>query len=102
MTTLRPESVRDALISLLPALAQLFRELDTQGRALSQFNLIGFGGVEFVHQRAGAGPLRNDQIEIGGELTLPPADDEIETVAGAWINELARSAGLEAWQDLPR
>lgn len=101
-TSLWPEAVHASVLPLLETLANLFRNLDTQGRALCHLLVRGYSAVNFTHQRAGSGSLPNEDIEIGGEFTLPPDGDEFDTLVHQWVNELARSAGLEAWQDLPK
>ena len=99
-THLRPETVEEDLGALLGAAARLFDKLDTHGRAVSDHLLRQYKGVEFVHQRAGAGAIPSDQIHVGGEITLPPDADEKEALSRQWANELARAAGLEVWQEL--
>jgi hypothetical protein len=98
---LRPEIVEETLLPLLEGLAELFRRLDTHGRAICDLILRGFNGVNLTHQRAGSGTLTQDSIHIGGEVTLPPDDNELSELGHQWGNELARAAGLPAWQDLP-
>ena len=101
-TTLWPSLVEETLESLLGATAKLFRELGTQGRAVGHFLVRGFEGVNLTHQRAGSGEVPEDHIQIGIELTLPPDQGELSTIAHQAVNELARAVGLEAWQDLPK
>lgn len=101
-TTLLPELVAETVESLLSAAARLFRGLGAQGRAIGHVLVRGFQGVGLTHQRAGSGTVPSNHIQIGIELTLPPDKGELSGVAHQAINELARAAGLEAWQDLPR
>jgi hypothetical protein len=101
-TMLLPELVEETVESLLSAAARLFRGLGTQGRAIGHVLVRGFQGVGLTHQRAGSREVPSDHIQIGIELTLPPDKDELSEVAHQAVNELARAAGLEAWQDLPR
>lgn len=101
-TTLRPELVEEMIELLLSAAAKLFRGLGAQGRAIGHVLVRGFQGVGLTHQRAGSGAVPSDHIQIGVEMTLPPDKGELSEVAHQAVNELARAAGLEAWQDLPR
>lgn len=101
-TTIRPELTEETIASLLMAAAKLFRGLGAQGRAIGHVLVRGFEGVGLTHQRAGSGLVPSNHIQIGIEVTLPPDNDELSEVAHRAVNELARAAGLEAWQDLPR
>lgn len=101
-TALLPGQVEETLESLLGAAAKLCRGLGAQGRAIGHVLVRGFEGVELTHQRAGSRAVPRDHIQIGIELTLPPDHGELSDVAHRAVNELARAAGLEAWQDLPR
>lgn len=100
-TQLRPESVEGEIIPLLQAVAHLFEKLDSHGRAVCDLLVNGFAGAGFTHQRAGSDVLQSDWIHIGGEITMPPDQEEIMELAHGWVNELARAAGLQVWQDLP-
>jgi len=37
---------------------------------------------------------------LRGETNVPPEDGEIDALTHHWVNELARAAGLQVWQDL--
>jgi hypothetical protein len=97
---LTPQSVEADLRSLLTAVVKLCSQLDAHGRAVCDLLFRGYEGVEFLHQRAGSRPIQDDEIEISGEITLPPDSEEIGQLARKWGNELARSTGLEVWQEL--
>jgi hypothetical protein len=97
---LRPETIEEGLHTLFGGLAVLCDKLDSHGRAVCDLLFRGYEGVEFVHQRAGSGAIPADEIHVSGEITMPPDDGEIEAVSRTFGNEVARSAGLEVWQEL--
>lgn len=99
-THLRPEGVEEDRRSLFGALVSLSDALDSNGRAVCDLIFRGYEGVEFVHQRAGSGQIPGEEVHISGEIALPPDDGDIDQIARAWSNELARSAGLEVWHEL--
>lgn len=99
-THLRPETVEELLQTLFGGFASLCDRLDTHGRTICDLLFRGFEKVEFVHQRAGSGAIPADEIHVSGELTMPPDEGEIEAVSRRFGNEVARSAGLEVWQEL--
>ena len=97
---LRPQTIEEGLHTLFGGLAALCDQLDSHGRAVCDLLFRGYEGVEFVHQRAGSGSIPADVIHVSGEITMPPDEGEIEEVSRRFSNELARSAGLEVWQEL--
>jgi hypothetical protein len=97
---LRPETIEEDLHTLFGGLAALSDKLGSHGRAVCDLLFRGFGGIEFVHQRAGIGAIPSDEVHVSGEITVPPDDGEIEAVSRRFGNEVARSAGLEVWQEL--
>jgi hypothetical protein len=99
-THVRPQAIEEDLHTLIGGLALLSDKLDSHGRAVCDLLFRGYEKVEFVHQRAGSGSIPADEIHVSGENTMPPDDGEIEDIARRFANEVARSAGLEVWQEL--
>ena len=97
---LRPEAIEEDLHTLFGGLAVLSDKLDSHGRAVCDLLFRGYQGIEFLHQRAGSSAITSDEVHVSGEITLPPDVGEIEDVARKFSNEIARSAGLEVWQEL--
>jgi hypothetical protein len=97
---LNPQLIEGDLHTLFRGLAVLCDKLDSHGRAVCDLLFRGYEKIEFVHQRAGVGSIPADEIHVSGEITMPPDDGEIEDVARKIANEVARSAGLEVWQEL--
>lgn len=100
IVSLRPQSIEEDLYSLFGGLVRLCNSLDTHGRAVCDLLFRGYSGVEFVHQRAGSGRIPDEEIHVSGEIAMPPDEGEVEDVALKFSNEIARSAGLEVWQEL--
>lgn len=99
-THLNPQVIEEDLHTLFGGLAALCDKLDSHGRAVCDLLFRGYQGVEFIHQRAGGGSIPADEIHVSGEITMPPDEGEIEEVARRFSNELARSTGLEVWQEM--
>jgi hypothetical protein len=97
---LRPEQVAEEIKPLLTGVVKTLEKLASRGRVACDLLVRGFYGAHFTHQRAGFDVLETQLVHISGEITVPPDDGEIDALTHRWVNELARAAGLQVWQDL--
>jgi len=97
---LRPEQVAAELKPLLKGVLTTLEKLEGRGRVACDLLVRGFSDAHFTHQRAGSEVLETQLVHISGEITVPPEDGEIDALTHRWVNELARAAGLQVWQDL--
>jgi hypothetical protein len=98
-TTVHPSSLASAeLTTLLDATARLLAELDACGRSLCQLLLRGYGDVSVTESRYGTGGIPDESLGMGGELSIPPDEGEVDQQADWWGKEVGRAAGLAAWQ----
>jgi hypothetical protein len=106
----------ERLRPLVVAVARLLRELDGYGRADVGLQVRGTHEVRgndriTVHwaadgqARRQSGVFRRDDpsghLWIGGDLTIPATPDDITELVERWTRELARAAGLPAWEPAP-
>jgi hypothetical protein len=40
-------------------------------------------------------------IFMGGDLAVPASEDDIKNLVDGWVRELARGAGIPAWEPGP-
>jgi hypothetical protein len=99
LTTVHPSSTAsNELTALLDALARLLRNLDAYGRCVCELILRGYASVAVTESRYGTGAIPDESLRMGGELSIPPDDGEINQQADWWGKEIGRAAGLAAWQ----
>jgi hypothetical protein len=99
--TLRPitSTAPNHLVPLLGAVVRVLQQLDAYGRCICQLIVRGYRGVGVAEDRAGLGTIPDDLLLIGGEsLPIPPDETEVVRQADRWAREIARAAGLAAWQ----
>jgi hypothetical protein len=99
-TQLHPKGIASSeLVDLLKAIVSILTDLDAYGRCLCQLILRGFGGMRVVDSSyGGGGTIPEDSLPMGGELSIPLDEDEADQQAARWGREIARAAGLEAWE----
>ena len=98
---------KDLLVPLLRVLTETLEGLDALGRALLELEVRGADGmtVETAFASIGTVDPRNfaedGSLRMGGEVSIPADHDALLVVAERWTREIARAAGVAAWEPEP-
>jgi hypothetical protein len=93
-----PGLADDYFHPLLDLAAEGLSHLDANGRAVLSLEVRGVEKMAIWIQDGIQGPLRGQDLHLGGELGIPADEADLRSVSDAWMREIGRSAGIAMWE----
>jgi hypothetical protein len=87
------QGIRDVFIHpLLEGVASLLGAGDLHGRSVLELRIGRVAGIVDIDDRGGRRDMPR-QLALGGELSMPADESELESLADQWRDDLGRDAG---------
>jgi hypothetical protein len=89
------------LTVMLQRVTESLDRLEAHGRAAVHLVMRGTTGLTVQTSTGAIGNIEPGQLHVGGEAAIPAATEDLDDLVGRWIRELAREAGIPAWEPDP-
>jgi hypothetical protein len=95
---IRVTTIEDEIRPMLQLIVDAISRLDANGRAVASLTIRGLGGWRLEADGRRFGKFESDELLASGDLPLPAENADVDELVARFGREVARDAGLPAWE----